>query len=212
MFPVESTLGRRARLEGIDAKTAPDGAVALARATSSGKAAVTEERRARMQQLLEQNRYSAALQAATNQLGDLGITLGRDDALTREAVQSALDAVEEQARYHFIWHRIWGGRLRSEVIATTTQLASRLEGERAVLVWGYPTAVAFLVDVPLVLKTLPGQIGPEPDDLLSGGIGSDILVVADDGDSGLQLGYKQYPHADEYWLHPWGRYAFSLEE
>jgi hypothetical protein len=165
-----------------------------------------------MQELLAQRRYLAALQTAAEQLGGLGVTLGRDDALTKEAVQSALDAVGELERYHLIWHRLWGVMLRSEVIETTNQLASRLEGERAALVWGHSPAVGFLVDVPPVIRALSAHIGPEPGEVGPGGIGSDLLLVADEGESGLRLEYNHYGHADEYELRSWGRYAFSLVE
>jgi hypothetical protein len=43
-------------------------------------------------------------------------------------------------------------------------------------------------------------------------MGSDLLVVADEGESGLRLEYNHYGHADEYELRSWGRYAFSLVE
>jgi hypothetical protein len=45
-----------------------------------------------------------------------------------------------------------------------------------------------------------------------GGIGSDLLLVADEGESGLRLEYNHYGQADEYELRSWGRYAFSLVE
>jgi hypothetical protein len=165
-----------------------------------------------MHELLTQRRYLAALQTVAEQLGGLGVPLGRDDALTKEAVQSALDAVGDLERYHFIWHRVWGVMLRSEVIETTNQLASRLEGERAALVWAHSPAVGFLVDVPQVLRALSAHIGPEPGEVGPGGIGSDLLLVADEGESGLRLEYNHYGHADEYELRSWGRYAFSLVE
>jgi hypothetical protein len=173
---------------------------------------VPGDRQARMKELLAQRRYLAALKTAAAQLGDLGVTLGRDDALTKEAVQSALDAVGDLERYHLIWHRVWGVMLRSEVIETTNQLASRLDGERAALVWGHSPAVGFLVDVPAALSALPAYVGPEPGEVGLGGIGSDLLLVADEGKSGLRLEYNHYAHADEYELRSWGRYAFSLVE
>jgi hypothetical protein len=172
-----------------------------------------------MEELLAQRRYRAALQTAVEQLGDFGVTLERDDALTKEAVQAALDALRELAAYHLIWHRVWGVMLRSEFIETTHHLASRLEGERAALVWGnwppiwsnWPPA-GFLVDVPLALRALSEHIGPEPGEVYGPVSGPYILIVADEGDTGLMLEYHHYPKADEYWLRSWGRYAFSLVE
>ncbi len=166
-----------------------------------------EARHARMKELLSQRRYSAALDEATEQLGRLGLTVARDDALTKEAVQSALDAVKEQGRFHLVWHRVWGVRLRSEVIETTSRLAGMLHGEQAALVWGHPPPVGFLVPVVVALRSLPAHIGPEPGEVGPGGVGSDLLLVADEGQSGLWLEYNHHANADEYELRSWGRYA-----
>ena len=64
--------------------------------------------------------------------------------------------------------------------------------------------------MPPVIKALSTRIGPEPGEAGPGGIGSDLLLVADEGESGLRLVYNHYGHADQYELRPWGRYAFSL--
>jgi hypothetical protein len=166
-----------------------------------------------MEELLAQNRYRRTLQTVVEQLGDFGLTLERDDALTKEAVQAALDAAADRETYHFIWHRVWGVMLRSEVIETMHHLASRLEGERAALVWDdWPAPVGFLVDVPLALRALPAHIGAKPGQVYGPVAGPYILLVADEGDSGLRLSYKHYSNADQYELRSWGRYAFSLVE
>ena len=50
-----------------------------------------------------------------------------------------------------------------------------------------------------------GAVGP-------GGIGSDLLLIADEGRSGLRLEYNHYAPADEYELRTWGRYERSIED
>jgi hypothetical protein len=169
-----------------------------------------EARRARMNELLAQRRYSGALDAAVEQLGGLGLTVGRGDAVTKDAVQSALDAVKEWDKFHLVWHRVWGVRLRAEVSEMTSRLADILEGERAALVWGHSPPVGFLVSVAAALRSLPGHIGPEPGEVGAGGIPPDLLLVADHGQSGLRLEYNHYPNADEYELRSWGRYAREI--
>lgn len=171
---------------------------------------MSSDRRARMQELLAQRRHSAALQAAAEQLGSLGVAIEPGDALTKEAAQATLDAVKEQEKYHRIWHRVWGVRLWAEVIKTANELADLLQGDRAALVWRHSPPVGFLVDVALALRTLPEHIGPKPGDVGPEGVGSDLLLVADEGQSGLRLEYNHYGQADEYELRSWGRYAVSL--
>ena len=171
---------------------------------------MTDDRRTRMEELLAQRGYTAALEAAGEQLAELGVPVRRDDAVAKEAVSAALDAVKQQDSFHLVWHRVWGVRLRSEVLETTARLASLLEGEQAVLVWGHSPPVGFLVSVAAVLRSLPQHIGPEPGDVGPGGIGSDIVLVAEEGQSGLLLEYNHHAHADEYELRSWGRYARSV--
>lgn len=173
---------------------------------------MTDESKARLDELLAQRRYAAALDAAADQLVSLGVAAARDDALTKEAVQAALDAVKQQDEFHLIWHRVWGVRLRVEVIETTRRLADLLDGERATLVWGHSPPVGFIVAVATALRSLPQHIGPEPGEVGPGGVGSDLLLVTDEGQSGLRLEYNHYAHADEYELRSWGRYARSVTD
>jgi len=100
--------------------------------------------------------------------------------------------------------------LRAEVIETTARLADLLEGEQAVLVWGQRPHVGFVVPVAAALRTLPEHIGPEPGKVGPGGIGSDVILVGEDGKSGLLLAYNHLGNADEYELRSWGRYARSV--
>jgi hypothetical protein len=164
-----------------------------------------------MNELLAQRRYATALDAAIEQLTDLlDFPVGRDDAVTKEAVKAALDAVKEHERFHLVWHRVWGVRLRAEVMETTARLADLLDGERALLLWGNSPAVGLRVPVAAVLRSLPEHIGPEPGADGPGGIGSDLVLVAEEGDSGLRLEYNHHGHADEYELRSWGHYARSV--
>jgi hypothetical protein len=169
-----------------------------------------EARRERMNELLSQRRYSVAIAGATERLARLGLAVARDDVVPKEAVQSALAAAKAQDAFHLVWHRVWGARLRSEVIETTGRLAGLLDGERAVLVWGTSPPVGALVSVSAALLSLPAHIGPDHDAVGPGGVGSDLLLVADGGQSGLRLEYNHHSHADEYELRAWGRYARSV--
>lgn len=174
--------------------------------------AVTSDRKARLEELLARRRFAAALLESLEHINDLGVALGRDDALAAEAVQAALDAVEKRKGFHGIWHRVWGVMLRSEAMETTNRLASRLEGERAVLLWREVPPVGFVVDVSLALRALSEHIGPEPGELGAVGPGYVVLLVADGGESGLRFGYEHYGSADQYELESWGRYALPLVE
>lgn len=165
-----------------------------------------------MEGLLAQRRYAAALDAAAGELGLLGVTVAREDAVTKEAVHAALDAVKQQDNFHLVSHRVWGVRLRSEVMETTRRLADRLDGERATLVWGHSPPVGFVVAVATALRGLPAHIGPEPEEIGPGGVGSDLLLVADEGQSGLRLGYNHHANADEYELRSWGRFALTVTD
>ena len=75
---------------------------------------------------------------------------------------------------------------------------------------GTLTPPGFLVSVTAALRTLTGHIGPEPSDVGAGGTGSDLLLVADHGQSGMRLEYNHSSSADEYELRSWGRYARAI--
>jgi hypothetical protein len=165
-----------------------------------------------MEELLEQRRHAAVIDAAVGQLGPLvSFPVGVDDAVTSDAVQVALGAVKAQDEFHLVWHRVWGVRLRGEVIEVTGRLAGVLEGERAVLLWGHSPPVGFLVPVAAALRSLPAHLGPGPNESGPGGVDSDLVLVAETGDSGLRLEYNHYATADEYELRSWGRYARALD-
>jgi hypothetical protein len=182
---------------------------------------MTDARRERLKELLEQRGYAAALDVAVAELRSLGLTVDRADAVTKEAVSAAHQQVAEQDRYHLIWHRVWGVRLRDEVLATSVRLADLLHDERAVLVWRswpadrkWPVSsvhVGFLVSVAEALRQLPAHIGPDEGEVGPGGIGSDLLLVSEDGESGIRLEYNHNARSDEYELRSWGRYARVVE-
>jgi hypothetical protein len=169
---------------------------------------MTEQRRERLNEKLSQRRYAAALQAAAKDLSQLmGQPITGAEALSKEATRTALDAVEARAKYHLVWHRVWGAKLRDEMLETTGRLAAKLGGEAAILVWRHSPPVGFIVPVVAALLHLPAHLGPPP-----GGISSDVLLVADDGESGLRLEYNHYANADEYELQAWGRFAVPVSE
>ena len=58
----------------------------------------------------------------------------------------------------------------------------------------------------------PEHIGPEPGKVGPGGIGSDVLLVAEEGKSGFLLEYNHLGNADEYELRSWGRFARSTRD
>lgn len=172
---------------------------------------MTQQRRERLNELLAQRRYSATLDETAAQIGTLlGIEVDPDDALTKEAVAAAQAAMLAQQRYHRVWHRVWGVRLRDEMIETTGRLATILAGERAALVWGHSPPVGFVVPVATTLRMIPARLGPREGEIGPGGIGSDLLLVTDDGESGLLLEYNHLSDADEYEMRTWGRYAVPV--
>ena len=167
-----------------------------------------------MNELPAQRRHTAALDAAGAQLSKLlGFLVGREEAVTSVTVQAALDAVEEQKRFHLVWHRVWGVRLRSEVLETTARLADALSGERRAgrARLGALAAGRLSRTAPGSASIAPEHIGPEPGEVGHGGVGSDLVLVDEKGESGLRLEYNHYAHADEYELRSWGRYARSVE-
>jgi hypothetical protein len=171
---------------------------------------VSEASRARLEELLAQRRYATALDSAVNELSGLGLSVARDDAVSKEAVAAALSSALEQDKFHLVWHRVWGVRLRSELIETTDRLAGLLDGERGTFVWGVRPSVGFVVSVAAALRSLPEHIGPAPGDVGPRGVASDLLLVGDDGRSGLRLEYIHRSNADEYELRSWGRYAIPV--
>ena len=169
---------------------------------------MTEERRARMKQLVDERRYAAAVESTARQLGGLGLAVRGEDAVPWASAKAALDALAGQDRYHRVWHRSWGVRLRAELVETTGRLADLLEGERAVLTWGRrDTRVGFAVSASAALRALPAHVGPPPHAVGPGGIGSDLLLTSADGASGMFLTYRHEPFADEYFMESWGAYA-----
>ena len=71
-------------------------------------------------------------------------------------------------------------------------------------------AVGFLIGVGDILRLLPDQIGPEPGDDGRATAAPDLVLIGDDGASGLRLEYNHRGHADEYELQVWGRYAVPV--
>jgi hypothetical protein len=174
---------------------------------------MTEQRRERLNEKFAQRRYAAALQAAAEELTELiGEPITGAEAMSKEATRAALDAAEGEAKHHLVWHRVWGVRLRDEMLETTGRLAAKLGGEGAVLVWRHSPPVGFVVPVAAALLHLPAYLGPPPEVMGSEIISSDVLLVAGDGESGLRLEYDHYAHADEYELRVWGRFAVSVSE
>jgi hypothetical protein len=166
-----------------------------------------------MNELLAKRAYSEAAEAHAQELTELlAVQVRRDDAVAMETMQAALDAIQDQERYHRVWHRIWGVNLKAEMIETARRLAALLEGEQALLVWGRSRPVGFLVPVSVVLCTLPQHIELSyvPQSYGAFGINATVRLVADDGASGLLLACDHWGMADEYELRSWGRYARSV--
>jgi hypothetical protein len=104
-----------------------------------------------------------------------------------------------QAKYHLVWHRIWGDRLAREVARTLRELAARLDGTDAYLLFRNPLE-AVRVPVTPVLRH-------EADDLSRR---TDLTLISGDRKSGLVLTWDHLSYADEYSLLTWGDFALDL--
>ena len=178
-----------------------------------------EVRQARLHEKLESLTYRNAIAGAAGQLSQLlGTTVSVDQALPKSAVDAARAALSTQNRYHLVWRRVWGVRLRDEMLEIARRVA---EGppDRAILVWVWwdrqrkpleAIPVAFEVSTASVLTQLPPHLGPPPGDVGPGGVGSDLLLVSPDGDSGVHLDYQHHGDRDEYEMLVWGAYARSV--
>ena len=178
-----------------------------------------EARQSRLRDRLEARAYGDAVARAAEQLSRLlGTRLSAQDALPQAAVESARSAYLQQERYHLIWRRVWGVRLRDEMLEICRRLASDLP-DRVTLVWVdwdekrkpvQGAAVAFEVAAQIVLLELPQHLGPPPDNVGPGGAGSDILLTCADGQSGVHLDYQHHADRDEYEMLVWGAFARPL--
>jgi len=163
--------------------------------------------------------YRDAVVGAAEQLSELlGTPLSRENALPSTAVETARAAHRAQERFHLIWRRVWGVRLKAEVLEVMRRLADHAP-ERATLVWVWrdrekkPTRavpVAFAVSAREALFRLPAHIGPADDEVGPGGVGSDLLLVSADCTSGVHLDYQHYADRDEYEMLVWGAFARPL--
>jgi hypothetical protein len=70
--------------------------------------------------------------------------------------------------------------------------------------------VAFEVPTASVLTQLPSHLGPPPGEVGPGGVGSDVLLVSQDGESGFYLDYQHHGDRDEYEMLVWGAYAHTV--
>ena len=156
-----------------------------------------------MRDLAAQQRYAHALRSTQADLSSLlGYGVGADQAISREGVCAAIRAITQQSRAHQSWHRVWGVRLRDEMLDLIDRLAEALIDERAVLLWQSSVPVGFELPVPVALR-LADQVGVD-------GPGQDLVLVGDAGDSGLVLAYERLPDAEQFELASWGRFAMPI--
>ena len=129
----------------------------------------------------------------------LGYEPSRDDFLALEATEELGRAIEEQAQYHLVWHRIWGDRLAGEVAATVRALADRLGSMNAYLLTRDPPE-AICVPAAAMLRSEADRLSRR----------TDLVLITGDQASGLQLTWDHLSHADEYSLCTWGVFALDL--
>lgn len=136
---------------------------------------------------------------------DLAAALGAepapDDFLDLTATEALWEGVASQAKYHAVWHRIWGDRLAGEVARTLRDLADRLEGIDAYLLRRNPPE-AVRAPVSPLLRNEADHVSRR----------TDLTLVTADAASGLVLGWDHLPYADEYSLLAWGELAFALTD
>jgi hypothetical protein len=175
-----------------------------------------QARQERLRERLHAVTYRDAVAGAAVQLSEmLDASVSPEDALPSAAVEKARAAHREQERYHLIWRRVWGVRLKAEVLDVARRLADHAD-ESATLVWVWwdrekkplrAVPVAFTVSAREVLTRLPPFIGPRADEVGPGGVGSDLLLVSADCASGVHLDYQHYGDRDEYEMLVWGAFA-----
>jgi hypothetical protein len=123
----------------------------------------------------------------------------RDDFLSLEGAEALQAAVVDQARYHLVFHRIWGDRLAGEVTMALRTLGDRLEGDHAYVILCDPLE-AVRIPVGPLLRHTAAHLSRD----------TDVTLVTGEADSGLVLTWDHLPNADEYSLLTWGRFAFDL--
>ena len=166
---------------------------------------------AHIDRLAGRSRSSAALDATAARLTEfIGAVVRPSDAASSDAVQLALNAVQAQERSALAWQRTWAANLRSEMLETTDGLASALKGNRTLLIWGTAPPLGFSVDLGDALSTLPRLVGPEPGVPVSERFGDELLLLGENGKSGLHLLCRPSQSGDQYDLRAWGRYARTL--
>ena len=108
--------------------------------------------------------------------------------------------VEDQAKFHLVWHRLWGDRLAGEASRTLREIAGKLEtGIDAYLLWSNPPEAVRVPVAPLLRHTAE-HLSPQ----------TYLTLVSGDTESGLVLGWDHLADADEYSLLTWGDFAFDL--
>jgi hypothetical protein len=160
------------------------------------------DRRERLRMLVAENRRRRTRPGLIRELaGATGEEPSSDDFLALEVAEQLWQAVGDLARYHLVWHRIWGDRLSHEVARTLRDLADRVEGVEAYLLWRDPPE-AVRVPLPPVLRHAADHLSRQ----------SDLTLVSADGKSGLVLTWDHLAYADEYSLVTWGELAFDLTD
>jgi hypothetical protein len=160
-----------------------------------------DERQERLQMLtLENKRRQMRPQRLAAAATASGSDPTLDDILSLPAASELLNAVRDQAKYHDVWHRIWGDRLAGEVSRTLSELADQLDGETvAYMLWDQPPE-AIRVNVVPVLRDTGANLSKQ----------TYLTLVGDEGRSGLVLGWDHLENSNEYSLNTWGMFAVEL--
>ncbi len=165
----------------------------------SGRREELEQRRARA-------RYAAAQRRIAADLAVRGLPVGPDEFLSLEAHNAALATLAAQRRLYLVWHRIWGVRMRAGMESTMRRLAELIGDEPVMLVWGSPAPSAFAVWPQAALHALDDYVGPD-----DGNAGRDLMLVTDEGPSGLVLAYRHLADVDEDERRSRGHFAIALD-
>jgi hypothetical protein len=175
-----------------------------------------EEQQERLHEKLEQRAYREATENAAKELSELlQATVTIEDALSRSAVEAARASYLEQEQFHLVWRRVWGVHLRAEMHEVARRVGDARPGPATLIwvCWNLETKpvraipVAFKVEAQVALMQLPRHLGPPAGEVGPGGAGSDVLLVSDDGRSGVHLDYQHHGDRDEYEMLVWGEFA-----
>jgi hypothetical protein len=162
-----------------------------------------DDRRERLRMLATENLRRRERPRRVQELAEAtGRDVSLDDVLALQAAEQLWEAVRDQAKYHSVWHRIWGERLAGEAARTLREIADEMaDAPDAFALWNSPPEAVRAPVAPL-LRWTADHLSEQ----------TDLTLVSADAKSGLVLTWEHTGHADEYTLITWGTFAFDVTQ